>query len=286
MKKIKRYVSLILTVMVLFTVAACFTANADTYIILDDFKFKRTADNEIIIAEYLGTDTTLVVPDTIIDLPVTGFESAAFENNQQIKKIVFGKNFKTLSAFCFSNSVLEEVVLPSTLTSISWFCFKECKQLKSVVIEDSAVTALPRNLFYGCDALTSVDLGNNITSIGAYAFAGCTSLKELYIPNSVTEIDPTAFNKDTELTIACYSDSYAHTFAREKGIAFRLIDGYQLGDVDRDGKVTIGDVSEIQMYLAHLSTFDDEQMRLADYDGDGIVTIIDVTYIQLAIAGL
>ena len=47
--------------------------------------------------------------------------------------------------------------------------------------------------FYYCTSLTSVTIGNSVTSIGNYAFYYCTSLTSVTIPNSVTSIGNDAF---------------------------------------------------------------------------------------------
>ena len=54
--------------------------------------------------------------------------------------------------------------------------------------------------FYNCTGLTSVTIGNSVTSIGEYAFYGCTGLTSVTIPNSVTSIGDWAFYKCTGLT--------------------------------------------------------------------------------------
>ena len=61
---------------------------------------------------------------------------------------------------------------------------------------------------------------------------------------------------------------------------------YQLGDVDRDTRLSIKDATEIQKQLAHLVTFDAEQTALADFNKDGSVSIKDSTAIQMRLAGL
>ncbi|MEE0957634.1 MAG: alpha-amylase family glycosyl hydrolase, partial [Ruminococcus sp.] len=59
------------------------------------------------------------------------------------------------------------------------------------------------------------------------------------------------------------------------------------GDVDKDGHVTIDDVSLIQLYLnRERAKLDDLQKILADVDQDGNVTIDDVTSIQCYLASI
>ena len=58
-----------------------------------------------------------------------------------------------------------------------------------------------------------------------------------------------------------------------------------LGDADKDGHVTIIDVTAIQRVLAEINVpvFDE---AAADVDGDGEITIDDATWIQRALVGI
>lgn len=61
---------------------------------------------------------------------------------------------------------------------------------------------------------------------------------------------------------------------------------YEIGDVNLNGKININDVTSIQMYLAELEEFTDEQLAVADVNGDGEVDINDATYLQMYLADL
>lgn len=58
------------------------------------------------------------------------------------------------------------------------------------------------------------------------------------------------------------------------------------GDVNLDGRLSIGDATEIQKELAEMVVFTDRQMRLADFNLDGEINITDVTKIQKVISKL
>ena len=64
--------------------------------------------------------------------------------------------------------------------------------ITSVIIGDS-VTSIGNGAFSGCSSLTSVTIGNSVTSIGYSAFSGCSGLTSVTIPNSVTSIGSDAF---------------------------------------------------------------------------------------------
>ncbi|MBD5232541.1 MAG: leucine-rich repeat domain-containing protein [Bacteroidales bacterium] len=51
-----------------------------------------------------------------------------------------------------------------------------------------------------CSELTSVELPNSLTQIGASAFQGCTKLASIELPNSLTQIGESAFQSCTNLT--------------------------------------------------------------------------------------
>ena len=66
------------------------------------------------------------------------------------------------------------------------------KALTSVEI-GSCVTSIGNSAFSDCSGLTSVTIPNSVTSIGSYAFYNCSSLTSVTIGNSVTSIGEKAF---------------------------------------------------------------------------------------------
>ncbi|MBQ2688053.1 MAG: leucine-rich repeat protein [Clostridia bacterium] len=61
---------------------------------------------------------------------------------------------------------------------------------------------------------------------------------------------------------------------------------YDLGDVNKDGKLNIRDATLIQKAIAKMETLDESQNALADFDKNGKVNVKDATAIQKKIAGL
>ena len=61
------------------------------------------------------------------------------------------------------------------------------------------------------------------TKLGTVAFKNCTSIRLIVIPDSVTEIGPNTFGGcSEELTICSSENAYAHQYALEKGINWKL----------------------------------------------------------------
>ena len=77
--------------------------------------------------------------------------------------------------------------------------FNGCSSLTSITIGNS-VTSIGSSAFYGCSSLTSIAIPNSVTSIGYQAFYGCSSLTSITIPNSVTSIEDNEFNGCSSLT--------------------------------------------------------------------------------------
>ena len=62
------------------------------------------------------------------------------------------------------------------------------------------VTAIGKEAFYSCDALTSVIIPDGVTEIGEEAFSKCYKLASITLPDSVTEIGRGAFFFCSSLT--------------------------------------------------------------------------------------
>ncbi|MBR5787612.1 MAG: leucine-rich repeat protein, partial [Muribaculaceae bacterium] len=77
--------------------------------------------------------------------------------------------------------------------------FNSCTSLTSVEIGNS-VTSIGDYAFSNCSSLTSVIIGNSVTSIGEGAFVYCSSLTSIQIPNSVTSIGEWALGYCSSLT--------------------------------------------------------------------------------------
>ncbi len=58
--------------------------------------------------------------------------------------------------------------------------------MTSVTIGNS-VTSIGSSAFSGCSSLTSVTIGNSVTSIGSDAFSGCSQLNKVYYKGTSAE---------------------------------------------------------------------------------------------------
>ena len=91
---------------------------------------------------------------------------------------------------------IQTLEIPS-VSSIRDYAFYDCRSLTSVTI-GNRVTSIGNYAFSSCP-LTSVTIGNRVTSIGDYAFYSCP-LTSVTIGNSVTSIGYSTFAYCTSLT--------------------------------------------------------------------------------------
>ena len=116
-----------------------------------------------------------------------------YMNGEEIKDLVIPSSVTSIGGYAFRNCTgLTSVTIPNSVTSIDSYAFESCSGLTSVTIPNS-VTSIDSYAFYNCSGLTSVTIPNSVTSIGSYAFQFCSGLSSITIPNSVTSIASYAF---------------------------------------------------------------------------------------------
>ena len=124
-----------------------------------------------------GTET---IADAAFMMPATATATGA------LKTVTFPESLQKIEDGAFRQSSITSVELPNV--EYGKYVF-DCSALQSVTAADD-LTAIPEKAFWGCDELTSVDLGN-VTTIGVSAFERCAfTAIDL---SKVTEIGDYAF---------------------------------------------------------------------------------------------
>jgi hypothetical protein len=120
---------------------------------------------------------TLIIPETIEGLSVTGIRDNAFDS-QNLTSVTIPDSVKHIGDYAFTHNNLTSVEFPSNLETIGDYAFSY-------------------------NTLTSVEFPSNLKTIGEDAFSG-NDLTSLIIPGSVREIGQYAFslNDLTSLTIS------------------------------------------------------------------------------------
>lgn len=235
-----------------------------------------------------------------------------FLNCSSLKTATIPSTVESVGKSTFQNCTsLEKVEFLADILSLPQATFRNCKALKDVTLS-VAITEVENLAFYNCESLTTVpncDYWNSIgqsafyntgitefkstgylMSIGYYAFGNCKNLEKVEITPNVESIETSAFQDSPNVRIYCYTDSYAHNFAKDNNIAFFLLDGVNeigiLGDVGGDDVVSVMDATHIQEAVAKIVFLSEYETLRADVDADLEISIMDATAIQKHIAKL
>lgn len=91
------------------------------------------------------------------------------------------------------------------VTSIPWGLVKDCKMLKSVVLNKN-VTSIAKDIFSGCTALESIDFGGACVTLESYMFNGYKNLKSVTGLENAT-VEKYAFNECTALESITFGEN-------------------------------------------------------------------------------
>ena len=184
----------------------------------------------------LGCESSIIPSDG----SVTSIGEYAFYNCSGLTRITIGNNITSIGSSAFSGcSGLTSIIIPDSVTSIGDYAFRKCTGLTSITIGKNVTRITGRAFYYctslsevnwnakeckyvgyvsspdeytifsGCTNLTTINFGENVTTIPSYAFYDCSGLTSITIPNSVTSIGEYAFWKCTGLTSIYYTGDIA-----------------------------------------------------------------------------
>jgi len=234
MKNMKNMFSALTAAAMLVSGMAVMPATAADELMCGSLYYENKGDY-IIITDCEESVTTVEIPAEIDGLPVTFVDAYAFEYCENLVSItvaagntsycsVDGVLFSAdktvlvkypmakegssytipagvteLGDHCFSDSILENVVIPDGVAMIGRSAFDDCAELTALSLPEG-VTSIGSDAFSFCYALADIDIPSTVTSIGSWAFCYCTSLTEIEIPSSVTSLDTAVFQGCKGLT--------------------------------------------------------------------------------------
>ncbi len=170
---------------------------AQTRFTIGSIIYEVIDSNEVKVYSYFGSDSVLVIPDTVtnqgVSYAVTEIGWIAFQSSDSLISVTIPNSVTLIhdDAFYYCTN-LASVTIPNSVTSIGNSAFANCSSLDSIIIPNSVIS-IGNSAFYGCSSLNSIIISNSVTSIENSTFYGCSSLDTIVIPNSVTSIGNRAF---------------------------------------------------------------------------------------------
>ncbi len=190
----KKTVSLILALIVMFSTVFSVTTFATDEGVYKDFKYTVNSDNSVTINGYTGNDTSVKIPDSISGKSVESIGNSAFKGNYKLKSVEIPDTVKSIDDFAFNECTnLKEITLPKSLKSIGKSAFFYCTRLENVNLSDG-IESIGDGAFFGCENLKSFEITNSVKSVGEYAFAKCKNLKSATIGNGLKTISNQLFS--------------------------------------------------------------------------------------------
>lgn len=241
------------------------------------------------IINYKGTDTNVVIPETIDGKEVSSIGS--MNTSTSVFKEAYDKGV-----------MIESVEMPDTVVLINQHAFRGIASLKTVKLSQN-LTEIRTSAFLDCLSLEKIDIPATVTEIGNNAFIGCEALKTViirgkntYINNAGASAYTAAFGfmeisqktKIEGITMVGEEKSFAQSYTTKyPHIAFMTIEDYEgggklLGDVNGDDELTVDDATLIQMYIVGMPV-ENFNVELADVNEDGQISIYDATLVQIKI---
>lgn len=164
---------------------------------------------------------------TSVSMPssITKIGNMAFAWCERLDTIAVPSQVVSIGDEAFIGCGIQDIVIPSTTTSIGYNVFGDCRKVKSIrvdagnsaydsrnncnalietatnkLLKATATTIIPNSIveignsaFGGLSSITSITIPNSVTTIQSSAFNDCDGLTSIYIPSSVTTINPNPF---------------------------------------------------------------------------------------------
>lgn len=235
---------------------------------------ERTCD--VIDCNYapISTEITIdsIVKNKNIELKVLNVNSYSFYNNTLITKLtVHNKGY--IGAYAFAGvNLIQEVILPKSITGLWVGAFSRCSSLKDVTI-GRGISSLPDHVFSDCSSLPSIFIPANIASINNYAFEGCTSLGDVTFEQRqrVSQNDPyIALGSNGELPL--FSDCPLDEVVIGRKLSYKTSSDYGYSPFYRNTSLKSVKISDIEDTI-----YDNEFYgcsNLQEFEcGDGVTSI-------------
>lgn len=134
---------------------------------------------------------TVILPDA-----VKSIVDYAFCNCTGLQQIALSKSLTTISQCAFAGcNGLQSITIPRKVVSIGFAAFENCTGLRKVIIKGKKLKEVGGSAFNGCSSLRSMKLPDSVRSIGQTAFYETTAMTQIDVGKGLTSIGYEAFYK-------------------------------------------------------------------------------------------
>lgn len=167
-----------------------------------NFVFTNTVADGIALIACLSTASTVIVPETHNNGPVSAIRENAFAGLTTMEALILPSTIHSIGKNAFSGCAnLQSVSYCGEETASTNFMIREKSKLISVVTMDKEYT-VPADInsvgnyaFTGCLKLKKIILHKGIGRISADAFSACKGLKTIMLPADWTKLNATALER-------------------------------------------------------------------------------------------
>ena len=109
--------------------------------------------------------------------------SEAFAGCSNLKSINLPEGLYDIGTKAFLNTQLNEVTIPSTVSTLNDYVFGYCKQLTTLSLHDN-ISQIGNYCFYNCERIKEITIPKECTLVGRLAFAECIALETIVIKSN------------------------------------------------------------------------------------------------------
>lgn len=225
MKKIRlatflKFIAASLSAVIIITLTGCGAAQKSGLAVFEgqqpaaesDFEYGDASDGEgIMIVNYKGSNSVLIIPETIEGKPVTEISMGIFDSNSTAKvtAVKFPSGVKTIPMQCFGSN-------------------------SDVTVVDASYAEVIETGAFSCKKLETLKLGDSLKELKGLSIFNCPVLKEVYVSPSMQTIEDINLDDGKEgqdvfvemspdFTITGKAGSFIEEWAKEYGINFKAV---------------------------------------------------------------
>lgn len=133
------------------------------------------------------------VPEGTVDIDYAAFQQGA------VSGVTFPEGLKTIGGNAFSGcaNLAGQIILPDSMETVDGYGFSN--DLLITYVDLGGTKSIGGSSFYSCAALTDIDFGDRLESIGTLAFGLGVPLTEVIMPDTLTSIGDSAFSNNAAL---------------------------------------------------------------------------------------